>query len=270
MGLFDFTGTEINCFNSAGSFVPPSDDSVLYARAMSGARPYGYLLNTDFTKVSQAEMESYMRLCAVYAIYPSAFSADAASNNYFKQPALYERDRSLFKKYVPIIRALSLAGWQPVTDAMVDNTALEIEAYGTNAVNGRRYLTVRNFGAQTVTANVTFDTNKWAFPGAQWLRLTNLFDGGGLTVNIGAGTNSLTLTLQPYQCTAYAVQAGPPPPLVILMNDGTFGFGSNQFGFNVSALPGQVIVVEAATDLVNWTQLQTNAAPDNGFKCFSR
>ena len=54
IGLFDFTGTEMNCFDAAGNFVPPSDASLLYARALSGARPYGYLLNTDFTKVSQS------------------------------------------------------------------------------------------------------------------------------------------------------------------------------------------------------------------------
>jgi hypothetical protein len=227
------------------------------------------LQNTDFKKVSQAEMESYMRLCAVYAIYPSAFSADAASNNYFEQPALYERDRPLFKKYVPIIRTLSLAGWQPVTDATADNTSVEIEAYGTNAITGSHYLTVRNFSSQVVTANVTFDTNKWAFPNAQWLRLTNLFDGGSLTVNLGAGSNSLALTLQSKQCTVYAVQAGPPPPPVILMNDGVFGFRSNQFGFNVSALPGQVIVVEAAANLLNWTELQTSTVPYAGFIYFA-
>jgi hypothetical protein len=269
VGLFDFTGTEINWFDSAGNFAPPSDDSVLYARAMSGARPYGFLQNTDFTKVSQAEMESYMRLCAVYAIYPSAFSADAASNNYFEQPALYERDRPLFKKYVPIIRTLSLAGWQPVTDATVDNASVEIEAYGTNTLTTARYLSMRNFSSLPAIATVTFDTNKWAFPNAHWLRLTNLFDGGSLTINLGAGSNSLALTLQSKQCTVYAVQAGPPPPPVILMNDGAFGFSSNQFGFNVSALPRQVIVVEAAANLPNWTELQTSTVPYAGFIYFA-
>jgi hypothetical protein len=49
----------MNCFDAASNFVPMSDSSLLYARALSGARPYGYLLNTDFTKVSRAEMESY-------------------------------------------------------------------------------------------------------------------------------------------------------------------------------------------------------------------
>jgi hypothetical protein len=269
IGLFDFTGTEMNCFDAAGNFIPMSDSSLLYARALSGARPYGYLLNTDFTKVSQAEMESYMRLCAVYAIYPSAFSADAASNNYFEQRALYERDRPLFKKYVPIIRALSRAGWVPVTDAIADNANLGLEAYGTNAVTGTRYLTVRNFAAQTQTARVTFDLNKWAYPGAQWLRLTNLFDGGNTTISLAVGSNSAPLTLLANECRAYALQAGPLPRPTILLNDGNLGFRSNRFGFNTTAFPGQWVVIEAATDLVSWIAIQTNLPSEVGLFYFS-
>ena len=34
------------------------------------------------------------------------------------------------------------------------------------SVTGTRYLTVRNFASQTMTANVTFDIGKWAYPGA--------------------------------------------------------------------------------------------------------
>jgi len=269
IGLFDFTGTEMNCFDTAGNFVPPSDSSLLYARALSGERPYGYLLNTDFTKVSQSEMESYMRLCAVYGIYPSAFSADAASNNYFEQPRLYERDRPLFKKYVPIIRSLSLAGWEPVSYATVDNVNLAIEAFGTNAVTGMRYLTVRNLASQATTANVKFDVGKWAHPDAEWLRLTNLFDGGSLAINLAAGSNSAPLALQANQCTVYAVQAGPPPRPTILLNDGNLGFRSNQFGFNFTAWPGQFVVIETATNLVNWTALGTNLVSDSGLFYFA-
>jgi hypothetical protein len=264
MGVFDFTGTEINCFDSSGNFVPMTDSSLLYARALSGVRPYGYLLNSDFTKFSQAGMESYMRLCAVYGIYPSAFSADAASNNYFEQPALYERDRPLFKKYVPIIRSMSLAGWQPVSDATVDNTNLAIEAFGTNAITGTRYLTMRNLAGQSATGNVTFDLGKWAYPGAQWLQLTNLFDGGVLTVNIAAGSNSAPFSLPANGCRAYGVQVGPQPRPTIVTNDGNFGFTNNQFGFTVVAWPGQSVVMDAANSSGIWIALQTNLVSSTG------
>lgn len=264
IGLFDFTGTEMNFFDGAGNFVPPTDASLLYPRALSGARPYGFLLNTDFTKVSSAEMESYMRVCAVYGIYPSAFSADAASNNYFEQPGLYERDRILFKKYIPIVKALSAAGWSPVTDATVNNPNLALESFGTNAVTGLRYLTVRNLSTQTALGNISFDVAKWSHPAAQSLRVTNLFDGSSSTISLTSNT-FLPVTLTNSECRVYSIQSSPPPKPTILLNDGNFGVRSNYFGFTISAFPGQTVVVESAMDLVTWTPVQTNVSPENGF-----
>jgi hypothetical protein len=48
------------------------------------------------------------------------------------------------------------------------------------------------------------------------------------------------------------------PPPVILVNAPGFGIYSNQFDFNVSAVPGQVVVIETSTDLINWVPVQTN------------
>ncbi|PWU08561.1 MAG: hypothetical protein C5B50_29385 [Verrucomicrobia bacterium] len=47
-----------------------------------------------------------------------------------------------------------------------------------------------------------------------------------------------------------------PPTLVA--NDATFGLHSNQFTFNVSAVPGQAVVIEASSNFVNWVPVQTN------------
>jgi hypothetical protein len=47
---------------------------------------------------------------------------------------------------------------------------------------------------------------------------------------------------------------------VLLLN----GSSTNPFSFNVGGWPGQMIVVEAATNLVSWTPLQTNTVPDAG------
>lgn len=264
MGVFDFAGTEVNWFDAAGNFVRPADSLLLYSRALSGKHPYGFLLNTDFSKVTHDEVEAYMQLCACYAIYPSAFSANAATGNYFETPALYERDRSLFKKYVPIIRALSLAGWEPVTDATADSASVALESYGTNALSAARYLTVRNLSSVAATANITFDMARWANRGAQWIALTNLFDNTGLLINAAAGSNSVSLTLLPNECRVYAVQSSPATHPTVRLDDGAFGVRSNEFGFNVNALSGQTVVIEASANMVDWKPVRTNLISDAG------
>jgi len=47
-------------------------------------------------------------------------------------------------------------------------------------------------------------------------------------------------------------------PPKILVDDGKFGFRSNQFGFSYTGQSNNVIVVEGSTDLQTWTALTTN------------
>ena len=49
-------------------------------------------------------------------------------------------------------------------------------------------------------------------------------------------------------------------PQLVLQPDGrTAGFVSNRFGFNLSGLPGQTVVIEASTNLASWSPLLTNS-----------
>jgi len=48
------------------------------------------------------------------------------------------------------------------------------------------------------------------------------------------------------------------PPPVILVNDPSFGFTSNRFGFKLSGSAGQVVIVEASANLATWTPVATN------------
>ncbi len=59
---------------------------------------------------------------------------------------------------------------------------------------------------------------------------------------VGEGIVGTTLRLIPGICTC----------------DGAFGVLSNQFGFHLSGLPDQVVVLEGSTDLLHWSPLQTN------------
>jgi sugar lactone lactonase YvrE len=74
-----------------------------------------------------------------------------------------------------------------------------------------------------------------------------------------AGSYTVVVT-SPYCSVTSAVAAlnvAMAPPQIIAC-DASFGFVTNQFGFNLSGPSGQTIVVDGSADLVNWTPLCTN------------
>lgn len=135
---FDVMGTETVWLGKDGSYAPEKDAQMAVWRTLSGKKPYLLLQNSDFSKFDRPMIERFMQRVAFYAFYPSFFSADAASNPYWADKALYERDRDLFRRYVPLIRELGEAGWEPVTLARSSNRRVFIERYG------RRYLALCN------------------------------------------------------------------------------------------------------------------------------
>lgn len=108
----DVMGTETNW--KRGAWEPMADDDMMFRRAVCGAKPFCFLMNTDFTRFTHEDSERYMQRCLAYGMFPSFFSANAATEHYFSQPSLYERDRPLFKKYLPLVTMIAEAGWRPV------------------------------------------------------------------------------------------------------------------------------------------------------------
>jgi uncharacterized delta-60 repeat protein len=49
-------------------------------------------------------------------------------------------------------------------------------------------------------------------------------------------------------------------PPHIIANDSAFGLHSNYFSFNITAIPDQILVIDASPDLQNWTPLATTTA----------
>ena len=148
----DVMGTESD-WMPGGTWTPDSDAQMSLRRAMSGAKPYLLLQNTDFSKFTSSHVEKYMQRSLFYGIFPGFFSADAANDPYWLSPKLYNRDRPLFKKYLPIVQTVAEAGWQPVTLATSDNPDVWLERFGTPG--GALYLTVRNNAATPQKARVT-------------------------------------------------------------------------------------------------------------------
>ncbi len=94
-----------------------------------------------------------MRRSLAYGMFPGFFSHNASQGHYFTRPELYERDRDLFKKYVPVCKLLGEAGWQPITKARSSDSHVYLERFGDN------YLTVFNDSSEKRTVTITFEQN---------------------------------------------------------------------------------------------------------------
>ena len=92
-----------------------------------------------------------MKRSLAYGMFPGFFSHNASQGHYFTRPELYERDRDLFKKYVPLCRLAAGAGWEPVTGAHSSDEHVYIERFG------ERHLTVFNGSEQRRTVTITVE-----------------------------------------------------------------------------------------------------------------
>jgi len=148
--ILDVMGTETN-WHRGGRWTPMSDSDLLYRRAMCRGKPYCFLMNTRFEDFSPELVERYMNRCLAYGMFPGFFSHNASQGHYFTRPELYDRDRPLFKKYVPLCKLMAEAGWQPVTRARSADEHVYVERFG------ERYLTILNDSGQRRTVSVVFD-----------------------------------------------------------------------------------------------------------------
>lgn len=148
--LLDVMGTETD-WHPGGQWRPMSDRDLLYRRVMCRGKPYCFLMNTEFDQFSHALVETYMKRSLAYGMFPGFFSHNASQGHYFTRPELYERDRALFKKYVPLCRRVAQAGWEPVTRARSSDASVYVERFGS------QFLTVLNDSDQTRSVTLTLD-----------------------------------------------------------------------------------------------------------------
>lgn len=146
----DVGGTETAWIDKDGNWRPESHASLIYKRAMSMGKPYCYLQNVNFEKFKYGDMENFMRHCVAYGLFPGCFSHNASEGHYFTRPDIYNRDRPLFKKYVPLCRKLSEAGWRP-QNVLVSSADAKVfvEQFGD------RYVTVFNSNGRTVRVRLS-------------------------------------------------------------------------------------------------------------------
>ena len=153
----DVLGTEVNWLHQ-GEYLPDSDAVMNFRRALCRQKPYCLLMNTDYARFTPELVERYFQRCLFYGVWPGFFDEEAASKDpYWVSPKKwYERDRPLFKKYIPLLRRLTAAGWQPLTHASCDNSRILVERFGPGA-GDTVFLTLLNDTADAQAGTVTAD-----------------------------------------------------------------------------------------------------------------
>lgn len=130
----DLIGTEVNFFTT-GEWKPLGHPDLLYRRAICAKKPFAMFQTFDPKNYTQEMAERYFRVSLAYGMFPSFEPI------LFKHPDIRDRDRPLFRKYMPLCRELSEAGWCPLnTLATCDEPDVFVEQFGD------RFLTVFNSG----------------------------------------------------------------------------------------------------------------------------
>jgi hypothetical protein len=121
-------------------------------RTIAYQKPYAFLLylSTDKNLVTHDVIEQYFKDSLFYGFYPGLMEYAKSVYQYFHDNHLIERDRGLFKKYIPLIQMLGRAGWEPVTYARTDDPdRIYVERFGSGPGNNV-YFTIRNVSDENI------------------------------------------------------------------------------------------------------------------------
>ena len=193
--LLDVLGTEVNWL-PGGKYRPDSDTIMNYRRALCYRKPYCLLMNANYEDFNYQLVEKYFKRCLFYAIFPSFFDEEAASKDpYWTSPRKwYERDRQLFKKYLPLIISLAEAGWEPLTYATSNNKKVYIERYG-RAKDENLHFTVFNDGDGRERFRLAFDLSSLGIRGN--VEIKEMLSGKSIPVSVQRGMAETEGELEP-------------------------------------------------------------------------
>ena len=151
----DLFGAELNWYSSGDHNMEALD----FKRSISFQKPIVFLLNEGlndkaFTVAPYEGYRIYFEKLMGYGFFPSFFSVNASSDPYWEDQKKIENGRPFFKKYIPIIRQIAAAGWEPVTGAICNAGSIRIERFG---YANKLFFTVRNNGSQDVSCEVKLE-----------------------------------------------------------------------------------------------------------------
>lgn len=155
-----------------------ADSSCCLRRTYAYRKPTVNLLQEgDWKKpvpaLTSEQVEQYFQHQLFYGFYPGistiggeARAGYAGWKRYFRSPEQFNRDRGLFRKYLPLVRRINAAGWEPITLASAEPEGLWIERFGTWP--GEVFFTLRNSTSEQCRARVSLQWNELGISKSTW------------------------------------------------------------------------------------------------------
>lgn len=175
-----------------------TDKTASYRRILSYQKTNVNIMQWKWLKTNEniprSEMENYIKYSTFYAIFPSI--QNAGLNDYFYDKDLYERDRDLFKNYIPIISNISKAGWEPITYATIDNKNINIERYG-YFDKSNLYYTLRNTEATAQNGILVINLSRLGAQNVKSIEVNELISNGLVNSNFDGSNIILNINIDP-------------------------------------------------------------------------
>jgi hypothetical protein len=103
----------------------------------------------------------------------------------------------LNNRFVPVLRLITGAGWQPITRARSSNSAVWLERWGP-AGDGALYLTAYNPDKRPHDTTIVVDADMLGLKGAN-VSVADMLSNGAWPAPLNRGRASISLTMPPEQ-----------------------------------------------------------------------
>ena len=126
-------------------------------RVFMGKKHYAFL---NYSWDDAAQVEEFVNKSLCYGIFASTSTNFFSGVQYENRPNGYLRDKKLLDWYVPLVRTLSRAGWEPVRYATVEPSDVSCERFGSGGVV---YYTLYNDSKSKVACTLRVDLKSLGF-----------------------------------------------------------------------------------------------------------
>jgi hypothetical protein len=126
-------------------------------RVFMGKKHYAFL---NYSWDDAAKVEEFVNKSLCYGIFASSTTVFVTGVHYEDHPNGYLRDKTLLDWYVPLVRRLSRAGWEPVRYAAVDCKDASCERFGNGEVV---YYTLYNDATNAAACTLELDLKSLGF-----------------------------------------------------------------------------------------------------------